>query len=154
MESIGAGGILMPLYALISWYGLIKDDNTGEYILQVSLVGWIWAVVNTYTNQELDLGAITFFFVVIISLYEKYKGVFTRGIKWSLIISSLLAAANYGLVFILWKGLEEAFVSNSKSDLWIAIFYWYCVAMMIFWIWSSIKTYKRTMSEGGYAVVY
>ena len=51
MESIGAGGILMPLYALISWYGLIKDDNTGEYILQVSLVGWLWAVVNTYNSE-------------------------------------------------------------------------------------------------------
>jgi len=31
MESIGAGGILMPLYALISWYSLIKDDDAGEY---------------------------------------------------------------------------------------------------------------------------
>ena len=61
MESIGAGGILMPLYALISWYSLVKDDDdTGEYILPVSFVGWIWAVINTYTDQELDLGAITF----------------------------------------------------------------------------------------------
>ena len=112
----------MPLYALISWYSLYKDDDKGEYILPVSFVGWIWAVINTYTNQELDLGAITFFLVLIISLYEKYKGVFTRGIKWSLIISSLLVAANYGLVFILWGGLEEAFISNSKSELWIANF--------------------------------
>ena len=156
MESIGAGGILMPLYALISWYSLVKDDDTGEYILPVSFVGWIWAVINTYTDQELDLGAITFFLVLIISLYEKYKGIFTRGIKWSLIISSLLVAANYGLVFILWKGLEETFVSNSKSELWIAIFYWYCVVMMLFWICASFKTYRRTMSEGaGYsAIVY
>lgn len=137
------------------WYhGIVS--NTGKYVLPVSIVGWIWAVINTYTDQELDLGAITFFLVLIISLYEKYKGLFTQGIKWSLIISSLLVAANYGLVFILWKSLEEAFVSNSKSELWIAIFYWYCVAMMLFWICSSVKTYKRTMSEeGGYsAIVY
>lgn len=116
MESIGAGGILMPLYVLISWYSLYKDDDKGEYILPVSSVGWIWAVVNTYTNQELDLGAITFFLVLIISLYEKYKGVFTRGIQWSLIISSLLVAANYGLVFILWGGLEEAFISIQRVN--------------------------------------
>ena len=156
-DSIGAGGVVMPLYALISWYSLYLKGDTGEYMLPVSLVGWIWAVINTYRNQELDLGAVTFFFVLITSVYERYYtgGAFTRKIKWLLVVSSIMVAANYGLVFLLWGGLKENFRSTAKSELWITIFYWYCVVMMAFWICASIKTSTRSLSENRYsAIVY
>ena len=143
----------MPLYALISWYSLYSKGETGEYLLPVSLVGWIWAVINTSRNQELDLGAVTFFLVLITSFYERYTGAFTRKIKWILVVSSIMVAANYGLVFLLWGGLKENFRSTSKSEVWITIFYWYCVVMMAFWVCASIKTYTRSLSENGYSAI-
>ena len=145
----------MPLYALISWYSLYSKGDTGEYLLPVSLVGWIWAVINTYRNQELDLGVVTFFLVLITSVYERYTGgAFTRKIKWILVVSSIMVAVNYGLVFLLWGGLKENFRSTSKkSELWITIFYWYCVVMMAFWVCVSIKTSTRSLSENRYSAI-
>ena len=153
-DSIGAGGVVMPLYALIAWYSLYSKGETGEYLLPVSLVGWIWAMINTYRNQELDLGVVTFFFVLITSVYERYyTGAFTRGIKWILVVSSIMVAANYGLVFLLWEGLKENFRSTAKSEVWIIIFYWYCVVMMAFWVGAAIKTSTRSLSENRYSAI-
>ena len=156
-DSIGVGGVVMPLYALLSWYSLYLKGETGEYLLPVSLVGWIWAVINTYRNQELDLGAVTFFFVLITSVYEQRyytEAQFTRGIKWILVVSSIMVAANYGLVFLLWGELKENFRSTAKSEVWITIFYWYCVVMMAFWVGASIKTSTRSLSsENRYSAI-
>ena len=111
-----------------------------------------------YRNQELDLGVVTFFFVLITSVYEQRYytgGAFTRKIKWILVVSSIMVAANYGLVFLLWGGLKENFRSTAKNELWITIFYWYCVVMMAFWVCAAIKTSTRSLSsENGYTVPY
>ena len=67
-ESIGT--ILMPLYAIASWYGLCTQGSTGKYMLPVSLIGWIWAGINIIRTKRLDLGIVTFFLVLLSSLCE------------------------------------------------------------------------------------
>jgi len=145
MEPIGT--FLMPLYAIASWYGLYTHGNTGKYMLPVSLVGWLWAVINVIRTKRLDLGIVTFFFVLLTSLYERHVGLFTRGMKLSLCISSILVATNYSLVIAFWKQIRKDLV-KSKSELWCTIFYLYCAAMMAFWVCACARTHVR--GETGY----
>mmetsp|Transcript_3162 Transcript_3162/g.6974 ORF Transcript_3162/g.6974 Transcript_3162/m.6974 type:complete len:149 (-) Transcript_3162:300-746(-) len=131
---------LMPIYALASWYGFLTQ-NTGEYVLPVALVGWIWAAFNIYRTKRVDLGVVTFFFVLIASLCEQRYG-FTRGVKLALCVSSVLVAGNYSLVIAFWQQIEKH-LAKKKSVLWLNIFRCYCVSGMLFWVCVAAKSYVR-----------
>mmetsp|Transcript_32975 Transcript_32975/g.69401 ORF Transcript_32975/g.69401 Transcript_32975/m.69401 type:complete len:152 (-) Transcript_32975:378-833(-) len=147
-ESIGT--FLMPLYAIASWFGLCTQGNSGKYMLPVSLVGWIWAGINCIRTKRLDLGVISFFFVILASLYERHYG-FTRGAKVALSVSSVMVAMNYSLVIAFWNDIQKDLAKSSKSELWMNIFWGYCASMVVFWVCAAVKNYMR--GENGYTVV-
>eukprot|EP00585_Thalassiosira_rotula_P011413 CAMPEP_0196136646 /NCGR_PEP_ID=MMETSP0910-20130528/4888_1 /TAXON_ID=49265 /ORGANISM="Thalassiosira rotula, Strain GSO102" /LENGTH=148 /DNA_ID=CAMNT_0041396967 /DNA_START=114 /DNA_END=560 /DNA_ORIENTATION=- len=140
---------LMPLYAIASWYGIFTQGNTGKYFFPVALVGWLWAGVNIYRTNRLDLGIVTFFFVLVASLCERKYG-FTRGVKLALSVSSIMVALNYSLVVVFWKQIQKDLV-KSKSQLWMNIFWGYCACMVAFWVCAAAKNHTR--GENEYSVV-
>ncbi|KAL7529752.1 hypothetical protein ACHAXR_003140 [Thalassiosira sp. AJA248-18] len=131
----------MPLYAIASWYGLLTQGKSGKYMLPVALIGWVWAGVNIYRTKRLDLGLVTFLFVILASICERHYGL-TRGVKLSLSVSSIMVAANYSLVVIFWKQIQKD-LAKSKSQVWMNIFWGYCACMMAFWVCAMAKTYGR-----------
>lgn len=145
------GAFLMPLYSILSWYGLCAQGSSGKYILPVAIIGWVWAGINILRTKRLDLGIVTFFFVILSALFERKYG-FTRGVKWSLCVSSMLVAANYSLVIAFWKVIQKD-LSKTQSTTWMNIFWTYCASMMVFWVCVAIKTYGRGESIG-YTVVW
>ncbi|KAL3759014.1 hypothetical protein ACHAWU_008623 [Discostella pseudostelligera] len=140
------GAFLMPLYSILSWYGLCAQGSSGKYILPVAIIGWVWAGINILRTKRLDLGIVTFFFVILSALFERKYG-FTRGVKWSLCVSSMLVAANYSLVIAFWKVIQKD-LSKTQSTTWMNIFWTYCASMMVFWVCVAIKTYGRGESIG------
>lgn len=143
------GAFLMPLYSILSWYGLYSHGSSGKYVLPVAIVGWLWAGINILRTKRLDLGIVSFFFVIIGALFERQYGL-TRGAKWSICVSSLLVAANYSLVIAFWKVIQKD-LSKTQSITWMNIFWTYCTSMVVFWICVAIKTYGR--GESGYTLV-
>ncbi|KAL9179607.1 hypothetical protein ACHAXT_008897 [Thalassiosira profunda] len=132
---------LMPIYALLSWLGLIFYGQTGRYILPVAVVGWIWAAINVARTKRLDLGIVTFFFVIVAALCERKFG-FTNGVKLGLSVSSILVAGNYSLVLFFWKQIRKD-LAKAKSQLWLSIFWWYCLSGTIFWLVAIVRTWMR-----------
>lgn len=137
------GTYLMPIYAIGSWYGLIAQGQTGQYILPVAFVGWVWAGINILKSKRLDLGVVSFFFAMVSALCENQWG-FTPGVKLALTISSAMVAANYSLVVLFWGNLKKGLAkSGTKSGLWFKVFWTYCAAMTVFWAVTAAKTYMR-----------
>mmetsp|Transcript_38085 Transcript_38085/g.65068 ORF Transcript_38085/g.65068 Transcript_38085/m.65068 type:complete len:172 (-) Transcript_38085:149-664(-) len=135
------GTFLMPIYAILSWYGLIAHGKSGAYVLPVALVGWVWALINIIVRKSFDLGIVTFFLVLLASAYEKKCG-FSKGPKVALCVSSIAVAANFALVPILWSDIQTD-LANTRSDLWQTMFWWYCVTFSVYWVCASIRTYFR-----------
>ena len=145
------GLCLMPAYAIGCWIGLYKND-TGKHLLPAALFGWIWAIINIMRSKRIDLGVVTFGLVVIFTLVERYYG-FTRGVKWAISLAALAVAANFSLVVIFWRPIRKD-LSKSKSQLWLKVFFTYCVTLMIFWIVSSFKNFVRgEISTSSYSSV-
>ena len=147
--SFEIGIVLMPLYAILSWIGLITQGNSGKYVLPVALIGWVWAGINIYRTKRFDLGILTFFFVLLSALAERQWG-FTRGIKLAICISSIMVAGNYSLVVFFWKEIKKD-LAKSKSVVWMNIFLGYCMAMMAFWVCVVAKSYARDFD--GFTVI-
>ena len=146
------GLCLMPAYAIGCWIGLYKNADTGKHLLPAALCGWIWAIINILRSKRIDLGVVTFGLVIIFTLVERYYG-FTRGVKWAISFSALVVAANFSLVVIFWKPIRKD-LSKSKSQLWLKVFFTYCVTLMIFWIVSSFKNFVRgEISTSSYSSV-
>ncbi len=142
----------MPLYSILSWYGLYaQGSSSGKYVLPIALVGWIWAGINIVRTKRLDLGIVTFLFVLLAAMSERQYG-YTRGVKLSLCASSILVAANYSLVLAFWKAIQND-LAKTQSVTWMNIFWGYCASMTVFWICVSILSYGRGESESGYTVV-
>ncbi len=139
----------MPIYAILSWLGFIFYGSTGRYVLPVSFVGWLWALINVIRTKRLDLGIVTFFFVLLASLYERHYG-FSKGVKVALCISSVFVAMNYSIVIAFWNDKQND-LAKSKSQLWMNTFWGYCLVMMIFWVCAAGRTYLR--GENGYTAV-
>ena len=148
--SLKPADLLMPLYALASWYGLIVHGGSGKHILPVAIVGWVWAAINIARTKRLDLGVVTFFLVLLACLAERHYG-FTRGVKLALSCASIAVAGNYSLVIALWAQISRD-LSKVKSPAWITIFYCYCAAMMAWWVCAAAKNWMRAESNG-YRVV-
>ncbi len=141
----------MPLYSILSWYGLYTHRNSGKYVLPIAIIGWVWAGVNISRTKRLDLGIVTFFFVIMCAIFERKYG-FNRGVKLSLCISSVLVAANYSLVIVFWKVIQKDLSKSSQTNTtWMNIFWTYCASMMVFWVCVAIKTYRR--GESGYTTM-
>ncbi|KAL7444948.1 hypothetical protein ACHAXH_008266 [Discostella pseudostelligera] len=140
------GAFLMPLYSILSWYGLCAHGSSGKCILPVAIIGWVWAGFNIHRTKRLDLGIVTFFFVIVCVIFERKYG-FTRGVKWSLCVSSMLVAANYSLVIAFWKVIQKD-LSKTQSTAWMNIFWTYCASMMVFWVFVAIKIYGRGSKFG------
>ena len=146
------GLCLMPAYAIGCWIGLYKNADTGKHLLPAALFGWLWAIINIMRSKRVDLGVVTFGLVIIFTLVERYYG-FTRAVKWAISISALVVAANFSLVVIFWKPIRKD-LSKSKSQLWLKVFFTYCVTLMIFWIVSSFKNFVRgEISTSSYSSV-
>ncbi len=135
------GLTLMPAYAVGCWIGLYKYAATGKHILPAALFGWAWAMINIIRSKRIDLGVVTFGLVILFTLVERYYG-FTRGVRWSISLASLAVAANFSLVVIFWKPIQKD-LSKSKSQLWLKVFFGYCLTLMIFWIVSAYKNFVR-----------
>ena len=135
------GLCLMPAYAIGCWIGLYKNADTGKHLLPAALFGWLWAIINILRSKHIDLGVVTFGLVIIFTLVERYYG-FTRGVKWAISLAALAVAANFSLVVIFWGPIRKD-LSKSKSQLWLKVFFTYCVTLMIFWIVSSFKNFVR-----------
>ncbi|KAL7517545.1 hypothetical protein ACHAWF_000130 [Thalassiosira exigua] len=131
----------MPLYAVASWHGLHAKGGTGEYVLPVALVGWIWAVINVCRTKRLDLGVVTFFLVLIAAVAERWCGL-TNKVKLALTAASLLVAANYSLVVLFWGEIKKD-LAKAKSSLWMNVFWGYCACMTAFWLCAAAKTHAR-----------
>mmetsp|Transcript_8691 Transcript_8691/g.19506 ORF Transcript_8691/g.19506 Transcript_8691/m.19506 type:complete len:164 (-) Transcript_8691:383-874(-) len=142
------GFILMPLYAMASWYGLITQANTGKHLLPISLIGWLWAGINIARSKRLDLGIVTFGLVLLASICERYYYGFTRGLRWGLTISCFLVAANFSLVVIFWKPISKDLARSNKSQMWMKIFWSYCACMMVFWLCAGYKNQMRGENLG------
>lgn len=145
------GVVLMPIYTIASWFGLISQGSTGKYVLPVALVGWFWAAINIYRTKRLDLGVVTFFFVLLAALYERKYG-FTGGVKLALSVSSIFVAGNYSIVMVFWGQIKKDLV-KSKSQLWMNVFLGYCICMMAFWVCAAAKTWTRAPGGVGYTAV-
>ena len=143
------GTVLMPTYAIASWYGLYAYGSSGKYILPVAFIGWIWAIVNIARTKRVDLGVVTFLFVILAALFERQYG-FTRGAKLALTAASVVVAGNYSLVLTFWKEVSKA-LSAKKSQTWMNIYLSYAILMLVFWLCAAAKTYLR--GENEYTVV-
>ena len=138
-ESIGT--YLMPLHAVVSWYLLYTQGDTGKFILPVALSGWVWAGINILRTKRLDLGVFTFFFVILASLFERQYGL-TPGIQLALCCSSALVAVNFSLPNIFWSQIRKA-ITRRKGDTWSTIFRTYCACMTVFWLLATARTRVR-----------
>ncbi|KAL3809746.1 hypothetical protein ACHAXA_009248 [Cyclostephanos tholiformis] len=147
---IEVGTVMMPLYAIASWYGLYAYGDTGRYILPVAFVGWLWAVINIARTRRLDLGIFTFLFVVVAAMYERRYGL-GRGTKMALTTSSILVAANYSLVIVFWGDISKT-LARAKSQSWMNVFWTYCATMTAFWACAAARNHLRGES-GGYSTV-
>ena len=132
---------LMPAYAIVSWIGLFLFGKTGKHILPIAVIGWLWAVINCIHSKSLDLGAITFGLVMIASLWERHSG-FDKKVRVALTVSCVCVAVNFSLPLILWSQMADE-LAKEKSDLWLSIFFWYCVSMTVFWISAAIRNQIR-----------
>ena len=147
---IEVGTILMPLYAISSWYGLYAYGESGKHVLPVALIGWLWALINIARTRRLDLGAFTFLLVIMASAYERKHG-FGRGTKLALTISSLLVAANYYLVIAFWGDISKT-LARAKGQHWMSVFWTYCATMVAYWVCAAARNHLRG-ETGGYATV-
>ena len=147
---IEVGTLLMPLYAIASWYGLYAYGDTGRHVLPVAFVGWVWAGINIARTRRLDLGIVTFLLVVLAASYERRHG-FGRGVKLAVTVSSLLVAANYSLVIAFWGDISRD-LAKAKSQTWMNVFWGYCAIMTAFWAGAAIRNHLRGESDG-YALV-
>ena len=140
---------LMPTYAIVSWIGLFLFSKTGKHLLPIAAFGWAWAVINCIHSKRLDLGAITFGLVIVSSLWERHSG-FDKKVRVALTISCICVAMNFSLPLILWSQMADE-LAKEKSDLWLSIFFWYCVSMTVFWICAAIRNQIR--GENTYGLV-
>jgi len=136
---------LMPAYAIVSWYALYLHGGTGKHLLPLSLFGWVWAVFNIVRTRRLDLGVVTFAFVIISTLWERHSG-FYKGVKLALSISCILLAANFSLVVIFWNSIVKE-LARSKTQLWLSVFWWYCTIMTVFWLFAAVRNQIRGVGE-------
>mmetsp|Transcript_25562 Transcript_25562/g.53798 ORF Transcript_25562/g.53798 Transcript_25562/m.53798 type:complete len:171 (-) Transcript_25562:519-1031(-) len=145
---------LMPIYASISWLLLLFRSHRGQHLLPISLIGWIWAMVNIIRTKRLDLGIVTFGIVLLGTLVEVYMTHKVSSssenislgrvwwIKWWLTIGCILVAANFSLVVIFWDSISKE-LEKSKSQTWMKVFLSYCIIMMVFWIAAAFKNQVR-----------
>lgn len=135
------GLYLMPIYAVGCWYGLYAHAATCKHLLPAAVLGWTWAAINIMRSKRIDLGIVTFGFVVLSTLWERHHG-FTRGVRWATSLSSILVAANFSLVVMFWKPIQKD-LAKSRSQLWLKVFFSYCACLMVFWIVSAYKSFTR-----------
>jgi hypothetical protein len=135
------GLYIMPAYAIGCWLGLCLSDR-GKHLLPAALFGWMWAVINIMRSKRIDLGVVTFFFVIISTLLERHYG-FTRGVRWAISAAAIVVAANFSLVVIFWKPIQKD-LAKSRSQLWLKVFYSYCLTLMMFWLAAAYKNFVRS----------
>jgi hypothetical protein len=135
------GLYIMPVYAIGCWLGLYLNAATGKHLLPAALFGWVWAVINIMRSKRIDLGVVTFFLVILSTLLERNYG-FTRGVRWAISGAAIAVAANFSLVVIFWKPIQKD-LARSRSQLWLKVFYTYCLTLMIFWLASAYKNFVR-----------
>jgi len=146
------GTVLMPLYAIASWYGLYAYGESGRHILPVAVVGWVWAGINIARTRRLDLGIFTFLLVVIAASYERRYGL-GRATKLALSSSSVLVAANYSLVIAFWGEISRD-LARVKSHAWMNVFWGYCATMTVYWACVAARNHLRGgETDGSYAPI-
>ncbi len=145
---------LMPIYAAISWLLLLFQSQRGQHLLPISLIGWIWAMVNIIRTKRLDLGIVTFGIVLLGTLVERYMTPKASSssenislgrvwwIKWWLTVGCVLVAANFSLVVVFWDSISKE-LEKTKSQTWMKVFLSYCIIMMVFWIAAALRNHVR-----------
>ena len=146
------GTVLMPLYAIASWYGLYAYGESGRHLLPVAVVGWVWAGINIARTRRLDLGIFTFLLVVIAASYERRYGL-GRATKLALTSSSVLVAANYSLVIAFWGEISRD-LARVKSQAWMNVFWGYCATMPAYWACVVARNHLRGgETDGSYTPI-
>lgn len=148
------GTYLMPLYAGISWIGLLSVKNVHSVMGPVSLFGAGWALRNTLVGSNFDLGVVT---MGLVSATIGFDSLFINkdnnkmaqqgsngrsAIPFVLAFESILVSFNYAIPFLIWDQLEKS-LSKSKSSMWFKIFKAYCAVQSAFWIYAAYRFYKK-----------
>ena len=113
----------------------------GLSIFFAASLQWIWAIINIARSKRIDLGVVTFGWVIFSTVWERYNG-YTRFVRWATTISSIFVAINFSLVLIFWKPIQKD-LAKSRSVIWLKVFVSYCACLMIFWLISAYKSFFR-----------
>eukprot|EP00591_Stephanopyxis_turris_P007668 CAMPEP_0195515820 /NCGR_PEP_ID=MMETSP0794_2-20130614/6751_1 /TAXON_ID=515487 /ORGANISM="Stephanopyxis turris, Strain CCMP 815" /LENGTH=159 /DNA_ID=CAMNT_0040644305 /DNA_START=29 /DNA_END=508 /DNA_ORIENTATION=- len=146
---------LMPVYAGLSYYGLLTttnaDDLTSTIILPSATFGTAWAAFNIYRSKSMDLGVVTMTVVAVsLALEHGYIGSGGNGLTPTLkrveTVGCVLVGCNFMLALLAFKQITKM-LKREKSEFWFRMFFWYCVAMVVFWAICAWKCHGRVATK-------
>ena len=117
-----------------------QQRNFSILFTVVSLIFWVWAVINTVHDHSLDLGNISFLSVLIthsILLSSCCQSNNNCGASYAILGTHLFVTLNYllGVYVALWTDIEF----KPERQIGFAI---YCGVAALLWLISSIFGYK------------
>lgn len=136
----------MPIYAGVSWIGILTVKDPQTTLLPVSAFGALWALRNTIYGGNFDLGVVTMGLVAVTIAADMGLGGGIKGVKYALLVESLLVAFNYVIPFAIWEQLEKS-LAKSKSMLWFKVFKVYLSVNAAFWLYAAYKVYTKDQSK-------
>ena len=119
----------------------LQQRNFSIIFIIISLIFWIWAIVNTIKNHRLDLGIVSFLSVLITHIllfcYHHQSNANSNCASCAVLCTHLFVTLNYvlGVYVALWTDIEF------KPERQIG-FAMYCGVAALLWLISSIIGYK------------